>query len=152
MSIKEVFSLKKKVYYGNDETDNESIEECMIIGYFSSKEKLQQATLFCNDNGIPLECLYVEKFELKLKPFQNAVYILSHEYSRLEKDGSYTDFEYIFEPQISLSKCRELKKKLQSEPKFAPSLDRIYTIQPPDGFLISKYKLDIIWYPKHQKL
>lgn len=147
-----IYLVQQKKIYGRDETDNEAIEERMIIGYFSSLELVAKVKKLCLENGVPEEQIYTEEYKIKLNCNQNCLYVLSHTYSLINKDGSYTDYEYIFEPKSSKNKCERLKKKLCLEDKYKFSSNRNYDVQPPDGFLISEYELDCMWYPIFKKM
>ena len=152
MNLREIYFLQHKIFNGIDAKDGESIEENKIIGYFSSEEKLNQAIKLCKESGIEQAQLCVENFKVKLKPLQKSVYVLSHEYSVVEIDGSFTDFEYIFPPKANKSECKKLMRKLESDNKYSYHKDRIYDVQPPKGFLITRFKLNVAWYPIYRIL
>ncbi len=147
MIKKRVYFLQQKKYFGYDDEDNEDIEECMIIGYFNSLESVIIAKDICHKNGIDECYLDLKCFDLILNNNQKYVYVLSHTYAKHQTDGTYTDYEYIFEPKINRQKCIELKNELLRSEKFKLSDDRDYCISPPDGFFIEKFKLNNIVYP-----
>ena len=150
MSLREIYFLQHKIFNAIDDKDGEPIEENKIIGYFSSKEKLNQAINLCKESGIEQAQLCVENFKIKLKAWQKSVCVLTHEYSVLEPNGSFTDFEYIFAPKANKSECKKLMRELECDVKYSFSKDRIYDAQPPKGFLITRFKLDVVWYPVYR--
>ena len=150
--IKKIYFLQQKKYYGYDSADDENIEECMAIGYFTSLKLVEIAKKICIDNGVDEINLDVQTFDVPLNNNQKFVYVLSHSYSIRQADGTFTYFEYLFEPQSSNTRCVELKEKLKLEPKYKYQANRDYSLYPPDGFCIDKYRLDCIFFPLYKNL
>lgn len=149
---KTIYFLQQKKYYGFDGLDSEDIEENMIIGYFTSKQKLNEAIKICVSENILEDELKTDSYDLNLSILQNYVFVLSHAYSKKESDGSFTDYEYIFPPKQNKEECIALMNSLKTNEKYSFHSDREYDIQPPDGFLIEKYKLNCVWFPIYKKL
>lgn len=152
MIKRRVYFLQQKKFYGHDNNDNEDIEECLIIGYFNSFKSVMAAKKICLENNIIEKYIDLQYFDMVLNNNQKYVYVLSHTYAKKELNGTYTDYEYIFEPKASRRCCIELKNELLKSEKFKLSKDREYSICPPDGFFIEKYKLDYIVYPIFGKI
>ena len=110
------------------------------------------AKKICIDNGVDEINLDVQTFDVPLNNNQKFVYVLSHSYSIRQADGTFTYFEYLFEPQSSNTRCVELKEKLKLEPKYKYQANRDYSLYPPDGFCIDKYRLDCIFFPLYKNL
>ena len=147
--MREIYRLEyvKKYYY--DFEDNENVEERLILGHFSSKEKLDEAKQKCINNGFEESSLIISSFFDKFSKNQKYVYVLSHQYSVLDNDR-YIDYEYIFPPLSNRQKCLSLKSCLIEDPKYAFSKKRCYDIQPPDGFYISKQIIDFLYCVVHK--
>ena len=151
MVKKIIYFVQQKIYYGYDASDDEDIEDCRIVGYFSSKEKALQAKQVCIDNNIPDEQIEIKEFIVELNNNQKSIYVVGHEFA-IKVDDSYTDYTYTFEPLSNRNKCKTLIDNLKKEDKYRFSEDRCYDAFPPDGFVITKYELDIVWYPVYMKL
>lgn len=147
MIIDKIYFLQQKKFYGYDSLDNENIEECMVIGYFTSLTLVDLAKEICIRNGVDEKNIEVQEFNVLIKKNQKFIYVLSHSYSIKEPNGTFTDFEYIFEPQSNNAKCIELKEKLKLNSKYKFKENRDYSVYPPDGFFVDKYKLNCIYYP-----
>lgn len=152
MKKTKIYFIQEKKYYGYDENDEENIEECMIIGYFTSQKMINVVKNICLQNGIKEEDFDVQCFNVSINYNQKFVYVLSHAYSFQEKDGSFTDYEYIFEPQSNKKNCIRLKTELKTKPKYNYSRSRDYSCCPPDGFVIERYELNHIIYPINLKI
>lgn len=150
--IKKIYLLQQKEYYGYDSADGENVEECMVVGYFTSLKLVDDAKKNCIDNGVDERNLEVQTFEIPINNNQKFVYILSHSYSIRQADGTFSDFEYIFEPQSNNAKCLKFKEKLKLEPKYKNQANRDYSLYPPDGFCVDKYRLDCIYFPIYKML
>lgn len=147
MKRTKIYFVQQKIVQGYDEADDEPIEECTVIGYFTTEEKVIIVKEKCIAEKIPTEQIYVKEIPIVLGSNQKNVYVLSHEYAIKHADGSYTDYEYVFDAKRTKKECEELKIQLQAQDKFKYSPERIYDAQPDDGFLISKIELDCMWYP-----
>lgn len=147
MIKKKVYLLQQRKYFGYDASDNEDIEERMIIGYFTSLDSMLIAKELCSQHGIEKKYVDIKCFDMLLNNNQKYIYILSHAYSKYQDDGTLTDYEYIFEPKLNKNECLQLKNTLIRKDKFKYSIDRDYSINPPDGFIIGKYELNCMVYP-----
>lgn len=147
MKQTKIYFVQQKIVQGYDKAEDEPIEEDMVVGYFTTAKNVALVKEQCVANNIPLEQIYVKEIPIVLGNNQKYVYVLSHEYAIKHEDGSYTDYEYIFDAKRTKEECEELKTQLQQQDKFKYSTERIYDAQPQDGFLISKTELDCMWYP-----
>lgn len=148
MKQTKIYFVQQKIVQGYEKTDDEPIEEeCMVIGYFTTVENVSFVKEKCIANNIPSEQIYVKEIPIVLGNNQKYIYVLSHEYGIKHADGSYTDYEYIFDAKRTKKESEELKVRLQRQDKFRYSPERIYDAQPKDGFLISKTELNCMWYP-----
>jgi len=145
-SIYRLESVRKHYY---DIEDNENVEERLILGHFSSKERLEEAKQTCIKNGFKDSNLIITCYYDKFSQNQKYVYVLSHQYSILD-NNRYIDYEYIFQPFSNKRKCLELKSRLIEDPKYAFSKKRCYDMQPPDGFYISKQVIDYLYCVVHK--
>lgn len=139
-----IYRLEEVKYYRYDFTENEDVEFRKILGHFNSLEKLNDAIEYFIQNGTKKNQICISTFFDKFAGRQKYVYVLSHQYS-LQKNGEIIDYEYIFRPFSNRKKCLLLKEKLMEESKFKYKDDRCYRIQPPDGFYISKQKINVIY-------
>lgn len=150
--IKKIYFVQQKKYYGYDSSEDENIEECMIIGYFTSLTFVEKVKQVCIKNGIDKLNFDVQIIDVNLSNNQKFIYVLSHMYSILKEDGTYTDYEYIFEPQSNIYKAKELMDKLKLNSKYQFKSNRIYEDYSLNGFVIDKFKLDFMYYPIVQKI
>lgn len=150
--MKPIYRLEEVHYCNFDASDEEDIEERLLIGYFSSVEKLNIAINICTSNGINLNNIRISTFFDNFTRNQKYVYVLSHVYSIIDENGEYLDYEYIFQPFSNRKKCFLLKTQLSQKDRYAFSDDRNYNIQPPDGFYISKDEIDFIYHSICQKI
>ena len=142
--MKILYQLEKVEYFGYDPEDDENIEERIVLGHFSSLEKLTEAIEICLQNGINQKNIFISSFFDSFAPNQKYVYVLSHQYSLIDGE-QYIDYEYIFPPLSNKKKCLALKEKLKNDPKYAFHEERCYDLDPPDGFCISKSKIDCLY-------
>ena len=140
--MSKIYFVQKVKYYGYDDEEDENIEECLIIGYFSSLDIVEKVVNLCIENGLLNSEIVVKSFDVDLNRNQKYVYVITHDYSIREENGTFTDYEYIFEPKSSRAECEALKCKLKELPKYKYSQDRDYSITPPDGFYICRYKIN----------
>ena len=140
--MSKIYFVQEVKYYGYDDKEDENIEECLIIGYFSSLDIVEKVVNLCIENGLFNSEIVVKSFDVDLKRNKKYVYVITHDYSIREENGTFTDYEYIFEPKSSRAECEALKCKLKELPKYKYSQDRDYSITPPDGFYISRYKIN----------
>lgn len=139
-----VYRLQKYKFYYYDSTDNENVEEGVILGYFDSNTELLKAIKICNKYGISEEELKVDEFSVNISSNQKYLYILSYSYSLLI-EGKYIDYDYVFEPKTSQKKCSDLKNKLLLEQKYQYNENKIYDSEMPDGFWVEKCKINKLY-------
>ena len=139
---KDIFLLEYVLFYGYDTIDDEKIEDRYVIGFFTSKEKLEEAKKNCLMSGLNKKCFVVTDYIITMNYNQEYVYVLYYEYSKLI-DDKYEDYYYYFEPQSNVKKCIELKNKLKNDKFYQHNNEKIY-YDSTDGFLIKKIKLDFI--------
>ena len=60
--MKPIYRLEDVHYYGFDMLDVENIEDRLLIGYFSSIDKLNIAIDTCIANGVKLENIRISTF------------------------------------------------------------------------------------------
>ena len=140
--MSKIYFVQKVKYYGYDDEEDENIEECLIIGYFSSLDIVEKVVNLCIENGLLISEIVVKSFDVDLNRNQKYVYVVTHDYSIREENGTFIDYEYIFEPKSSRAECEALKCKLKELPKYKYSQDRDYSITPPDGLYICRYKIN----------
>lgn len=142
--MKIIYRLEEVKYTFYDEFEDENIEERRLLGHFTTVEKLAEAINICISSGIDRNNIFITSFYDQFSSNQKYVYILSHQYSLIEND-KYVDYEYIFAPLSNRKKCLLLKTRLQKEKKYAFDEKRFYNLQPPDGFYISKQKINFLY-------
>lgn len=132
-------------YY--DPYDDEYVEDVSIVGYFTSREKLQDAIEICKKNGVKDNNLLIKAYDIKLSSHQKYIYELSYGYAIYNAENdTYTDYYYnMLMPQKNKKLCLELKKTLLQEEKFAMADYKIYDCEP-DGFFIEKYILNKLYH------
>lgn len=150
--MRPIYRLEEVYYYNFDPSDEEDVEERLLIGYFSSIEKMNIAINICISNGIKLKNIRISTFFDNFTQNQKYVYVLSHVYSIIGQNGNYLDYEYIFPPFSNRKKCIQLKSKLSQKKQYAFSDNRCYNIQPPDGFYISNDEIDFIYHSICKKI
>lgn len=142
--MKCIYRLEHVKFYYHDHNDDEDVEERLVLGHFSSHDALQKAINDSVNYGLPQNELKVTQYFDTFANNQKYVYVLSHQYYLLNGEN-YTDYEYIFQPFSNRKKCIELKERLKQNPKFATIENRHYDIAPPDGFCISKDKINHLY-------
>ena len=142
--MKIIYRLEEVKCFCYDRYDEEYVEKRTIIGHFTTLEKLRNAISVCINNGVKSSEISISSFFDSFSSNQKYIYILSHQYYLIDGD-QYVDYEYIFSPFSNRKKCLKLKEKLLKERKYALSKERCYDLQPPDGFYISKQKLDFLY-------
>lgn len=150
--MKSIYRLEEVHYHYFDMLDEEDVEERLLIGYFSSIEKMNTAINICIENGIDPKNIRISTFFDNFTKNQKYVYVLSHVYSIIQQDGNYLDYEYIFPPYSNRKKCLNLKSMLIQKKRYAFSDNRCYDIQPPDGFYISNDEIDFIYHSICKKI
>ena len=150
--MKSIYRLEEVHYHCFDMLDEEDVEERLLIGYFSSIEKMNTAINICIENGINPKNIRISTFFDNFTKNQKYVYVLSHVYSIIQQDGNYLDYEYIFPPYSNRKKCLKLKSMLIQKERYAFSNNRCYDIQPPDGFYISNDEIDFIYHSICKKI
>jgi len=73
--MKILYQLEKVEYFGYDPEDDENIEERIVLGHFSSLEKLTEAIEICLQNGINQKNIFISSFFDSFAPNQKYVYI-----------------------------------------------------------------------------
>lgn len=141
--MKAIYRLEKVRYYCYDYTEGEDVEERIILGHFDALEQLDDAINICVLNGLEKNEICISTFFDNFSKNQKYVYILSHQYS-LKRDGEYIYYEYVFRPFSNRKKCKMLKERLMKENRYKHTSDRNYDIQPPDGFYISKQRINLL--------
>jgi hypothetical protein len=150
--MKPIYRLEQVDYCGFDSYEEENIETSIVLGYFSSFDKVSIAVKICNEAGIDVNNIRISTFFDDFSCNQRYVYVLSHEYYIINQDGTYLDYSYIFRPFSNRQKCVSLKSKLSKNDKYAFFNDRYYNVQPPDGFRITKMQIDFIYPPIQMKI
>ena len=150
--MKAIYRLEEVHYHHFDMLDEEDVEERLLIGYFSSIEKMNTAINICIENGINPKNIRISTFFDNFTENQKYVYVLSHVYSIIQQDGNYLDYDYIFPPYSNRKKCLKLKSMLIQKERYAFSNNRCYDIQPPDGFYISNDEIDFIYHSICKKI
>lgn len=140
-----IYRLEEVKWYRYDKTDEENVEDRRILGHFSSIEKLLGAVKAYISDGIKEKNITISTFHDNFRSNQKYVYVLYHQYAIKNEKGQYIDYDYIFRPFSNREKCIELKNKLKNDKKYAFDNSRLYDIQPPDGFYISKEKIDYLY-------
>ena len=50
--MSKIYFVQEVKYYGYDDKEDENIEECLIIGYFSSLDIVEKVVNLCIENGL----------------------------------------------------------------------------------------------------
>ena len=79
--MSKIYFVQEVKYYGYDDKEDENIEECLIIGYFSSLDIVEKVVNLCIENGLFNSEIVVKSFDVDLKRNQKYVYVITHDYS-----------------------------------------------------------------------
>ena len=139
-----IYRLDKYKFYAHDIEDGEDDEERFVLGYFNSRNKLEEAIETCINHGIKRNELDVNEFELICLARRKFIYELSFGYTLQKSDGGYIDYAYVFPPQLSKKDCLKLKFELKKEPKYQGGENKVFDF-PPDGFWIEKIQLNKLY-------
>lgn len=140
-----IYLLERYEYYGFDKAEKENIEKCYILGYYDLKKELEKGIETCNRHGIKKDEIRVVPYTVNIRKGQKNIYILTYEYSLLNKNEEFIDYEYIFAPKRSRRKCVQMKKKLKRIKKYSYSDKKIYVSKSTEGYWISKYCLNKLY-------
>ncbi len=142
---KYIYRLEKFHFYYHDYDDGEDVEDCYVLGYFSSKKEIEKAVSVCEQNGISRNELRTIRLEFCYINKQKYVYELSYGCSVLNQRKQYVDYSYVFPPQNSVEDCKRMKSELIKTEKFKPVPDKIFDDEATDGFWIEKLKLNKLY-------
>lgn len=140
-----IYRLEKFHFYYYDYEDGEDVEDCCVLGYFSSKKEVEKAIAVCERNGISQNDLRTIRFEFCYTNRQEYVYELSYGYSILNQKNRYIDYSYVFPPQNTDDDCKRMKNELIKTEKFKPMPNKIFDDEMPDGFWVEKLKLNKLY-------
>ena len=139
-----IYRLDKYKFYAHDIEDGEDDEERFVLGYFNSRNKLEEAIETCISHGIKRNELDIHKFGLICSQRRKFIYELSFGYTLLMPEGRFTDYAYVFPPQLSKQDCVKLKLELKKESKYQGGENKVFDFSP-DGFWIERFKLNELY-------
>lgn len=143
--MQKIYLLEYRDFYFHDEKDDEDVEDRVLLGYFSSTIKINEAIEICIQHKIDKSKLQITEYSFKANANQKYVYVLGYEYSILDKNEEYIDFFYNFEPMTNLKQCLFLKNQLIHENKYKVTENKIFDSETDNGFYVSKMQINTLY-------